>query len=142
MQQNLEFGSSDWLLEHQSNGKLVTKLTPPRVDCSYLITAWPQRDDDIRTEHQLLGEVMKVLLRYRTIPKHFLADKLVEEKMPLRLICLRPSKLQGFGEFRQAIGGKDGNLPKVVLHCTVTIAVVIDEIGVQGTLADFIHPPS
>ena len=78
MQENLEFRSSDWLLERQTNGKVVTKRTPARVDCSYLIKAWLQTDDEIRTEHQLLGEVMKVLLRYRTIPKHFLSDKLVE----------------------------------------------------------------
>jgi hypothetical protein len=142
VQENLELRSSTWSVERQNNGKAVRKRPPARIDCSYLITAWSQNEDDIKTEHQLLGEVMKVLLRYRKVPEAFVADNLEEQQIPLRLISLRPSNLQSFGEFWQAMGGKDGTRPKVVLHCTVTIAVPVDEVGEEVGLVGVYQPNS
>ncbi|GJD18487.1 hypothetical protein RIVM261_034430 [Rivularia sp. IAM M-261] len=142
VQENLELRSSTWSVERQSNGKAVRKRPPARVDCSYLITAWPQSEDDIKTEHQLLGEVMKVLLRYRKLPETFVADNFEGQELPLRLISLRPSNLQSFGEFWQAMGGKEGTRPKVVLHCTVTISVPVDEVGEEAGLVGVYQPNS
>ncbi len=136
VQENLELRTSKWLVERQSNGKATKKRPPARVDCSYLITAWYQDEYDIKTEHQLLGEVMKVLLRNRQLPETFISNDLEGQEIPLRLISLRPSNIQSPGEFWQAMGGKDGTRPKVVLHCTVTISVPLDEaveeIGLAG----------
>ena len=129
-------------MERQPNGKAIKKRPPARVDCSYLITAWPQNEDDIQTEHQLLGEVMKVLLRYRQLPETVVADNFEGQKIPLRLISLRPSRLQSFGEFWQAMGGKDGTKPKVVLHCTVTISVPMDESAEDVGLVGIYQPSS
>lgn len=126
VRENLELRNSAWVVERQNNGKALKKRPPARVDCSYLITAWPS-DDDIETEHQLLGEVMTVLLRHRKIPEEYVDDDFKGQEFSLRLISLRPSFLQSFGEFWQAMGGKDGTKPKVVLHCTVTISVPLDE---------------
>ena len=126
VRENLELRNSAWVVERQNNGKALKKRPPARVDCSYLITAWPS-DDDIETEHQLLGEVMKVLLRHRKIPEEYVEQEFQGQEFSLRLISLRPSFLQSFGEFWQAMGGKDGTKPKVVLHCTVTISVPLDE---------------
>lgn len=142
VQENLELRSSTWSVERQSNGQAIRKRPPARVDCSYLITAWPHNEDDVRTEHQLLGEVMKVLLRYRKIPETFLADNLEGQELPLKLISLRPSNLQSFGEFWQAMGGKEGAKPKVVLHCTVTISVPVDEAGEEARLVGVYQPNS
>ena len=142
VRENLELRSSTWLLERQSNGKAVKKRPPARVDCSYLITAWPQDENDIQTEHQLLGEVMKVLLRYRKIPETFIEENFEGQELPLRLISLRPSNLQSFGEFWQVMGGRDGTKPKVVLHCTVTISVSVDEAGEEVGLVGVYQPIS
>jgi hypothetical protein len=136
VQENLELRSSAWSVERQSNGKAIKKRPPARVDCSYLITAWPQNEEDVRTEHLLLGEVMRVLLDYRKIPDNCVADDFEGQETPLRLISLRPSNLKSFGEFWQAMGGKEGTRPKVVLHCTVTISVPLkgegEEVGLVG----------
>ncbi|MFB2772414.1 DUF4255 domain-containing protein [Pelatocladus sp. BLCC-F211] len=134
VQENLELRNSAWSVERQSSGKAMKKRPPARVDCSYLITAWPQNEDDIQTEHQLLGAVIKVLLRYRKLPETFLANNFEGQELPLRLTSLRPSNLQSFGEFWQAMGGKEGTRPKVVLHCTVTISVPVDEAGEEAGL--------
>ena len=141
VRENLELRNSAWVVERQNDGTALKKRPPARVDCSYLITAWPS-DDDIETEHQLLGEVMKVLLRHRKIPGGNMADDFEGQEFPLRLISLRPSFLQSFGEFWQAMGGKDGTKPKVVLHCTVTISVPVDEAGTEVGLVGVYQPNS
>jgi len=127
VQENLDLRTSAWSVQRQSNGQAIKKRPPARVDCSYLITAWPKNEEDILTEHQLLGAVMKVLLRYRTIPLSDDEPDFRGQEFPLRLISLRPSKLHNTGEFWQAMGGKDGARPKAVLHTTVTICVPVDE---------------
>lgn len=126
VRENLELRNAVGTWERQENGSAMKKRPPARIDCSYLITAWSQNEDDIQTEHQLLGEIMKVLLRFRHIPDVFLQDSLTTQPVPIRMISLRPSNLNSFGEFWQAMGGKDGTRPKVVLHCTVTISVERD----------------
>ena len=86
---------------------------------------------------------MKVLLRHRQIPETYVVENDVEgQKIPLRLISLRPSNLQSFGEFWQAMGGKDGTKPKVVLHCTITISVPVDEAGTEVGLVGVYQPNS
>ncbi|NEQ37473.1 MAG: DUF4255 domain-containing protein [Okeania sp. SIO3I5] len=143
VRENLELRSSSWSVERQNNGKALKKRPPARIDCSYLITAWPQNEDDIQTEHELLGEVMKVLLRHRKIPETYVVENDFEgQEIPMRLISLRPSNVQSFGELWQAMGGKDGTKPKVVLHCTVTISVPVDEAGEEVALVGVAQPNS
>jgi hypothetical protein len=120
VRENRELLSNEWLVER--NAGMVTKTPPPvRVDCSYLITAWA---GDIESEHRLLGQVMKALLRYPTLPRDILqgelaAGKQEEQSLPLPTATLQSGRLQSLAEFWQAIGGK----PKAVLHYTVTIGV-------------------
>ncbi len=140
VRENLEYRQSKWLLERNSNGKAFKTRPPAMVDCSYLITAWPKNNDDVETEHQLLGEVMRVLVRYQRIPEAFVPEDWEGGEIPLRLFSLRPSLLQSFGEFWQAMAGKEGNKPKAVLHCTVTISVPRDEIAEEVGLVGVFEP--
>ena len=142
IQENLELRNKNWTVERgKPNGKAVKKRLPARVDCSYLITVWSEQERST-IEHRLLGEVMKLLLRHRTIPQDCLSEELRGQELPLRLLSLRPSSLQSFGEFWQAMGGKEGTKPKVVLHCTVTISVPLDEQGEEVGLVGVYQPIS
>jgi hypothetical protein len=96
-----------------------------RVDCSYLITAWPSESapDPARDEHRLLGEVMRVLLRHSTIPERHLRGELVGQDPPVPVKLMAESQLQSLGEFWQAMGGK----PKATLHYGVTVSVDVFE---------------
>ncbi|HBE16264.1 MAG TPA: DUF4255 domain-containing protein [Cyanobacteria bacterium UBA11149] len=123
VRENLNLRNNEWSVARQSNGTATKKRPAIRVDCSYLITAWPLNPSDIETEHLLLGEVMKVLLRYRQIPEAVLQGSLKNQELPLVAFTLRPSLLNSLGEFWQAIGGK----PKATLNYTVTIAISVDE---------------
>jgi hypothetical protein len=94
-----------------------------RIDCSYLITAWPSEGSNTPAldEHRLLGEVMKVLLRYPLLPDPVLQGALRDQPFPPPSSTLQPGHLQNLGEFWQALGGK----PKAALNYTVTVALQV-----------------
>jgi hypothetical protein len=122
IRENLELRSTGWLLERREDNRSALKRRPPaRVDCSYLITAWPgagipQPNLD---EHRMLGEVLRVLLRYPMLPTEVLQGSLAGQQPDLPTSVLQPANLQSLGEFWQALGGK----PRAVLNYTVTISV-------------------
>lgn len=121
VRENRELRDSKWDIERKSNGINIKKPSPIRVECSYLITAWPSEStpNPSKDEHSLLGEVMKVLLKYSTIPIDVLQGSLKNNELPLPTSALQSGHLQSLGEFWQSLGGK----PKAALNFTATIAV-------------------
>jgi hypothetical protein len=121
VRENLELRSNEVYVEPHSNGTATRTRAPVRVDFSYLVTAWPSQSvpDPAQDEHRLLGEVMRALLRHRTIPEEVLQGVLVGQAPPLPASTLQPSRLQSLGEFWQALGGK----PKAALSYSVTLSV-------------------
>lgn len=121
VRENHDLRSNEWSLQRESDG--TGRLSQPllRVDCSYLITAWPSPSTPNRAadEHRLLSEVMRVLLRLPKLPAELLQGELVDQELPLPTAVLQPGHLQSLGEFWQALGGK----PKAALNYTVTLAV-------------------
>ncbi|MEL6309408.1 MAG: Pvc16 family protein, partial [Chloroflexota bacterium] len=79
----------------------------------------PSRMED---EHRLLGEVMLVLLRNKTIPDDLLEGYLVGRTPEISTSVLQSGHLQSIAEFWQALGGK----PKAALNYTVTISIEPD----------------
>ena len=124
VRENLELRSNEQLVQRDTRGA-ATRFPPlVRVDCSYLITAWPSESapNKAQDEHMLLGEVMLVLLRHQKLPADVLRGRLQatrDQSPPLPAAVLQPGRLQSVGEFWQALGGK----PKSALNYTVTIAV-------------------
>ena len=125
VRENNELRNNHWDTERQTNGTIARKRSPLRVDCSYLITAWASASapNPAEDEHRLLGEVMKVLLRHRTIPDGYLRGELVGQEPPLPARIIAESQLHSLGEFWQAMGGK----PKATLHYAVTVSVDVFE---------------
>ena len=121
IRENLELRSNEVFLDYHSDGSATRTPAPVRIDFSYLITAWPSESVQVpcEDEHHLLGEVMRVLLRYKHIPQDILQGELAGQEPSLPVISLQPGRLQSLGEFWQALGGK----PKVALNLQVTISV-------------------
>jgi hypothetical protein len=121
VRENLELRSNESYLDRHSDGTATRTWSPVRVDFSYLITAWPSESVPVpsKDEHHLLGEVMQILLRYRTIPGDVLQGVLEGQQPPLPASSLQPGRLQSLGEFWQALGGK----PKAALNYTITVSV-------------------
>ncbi len=78
----------------------------------------------------MLGEVMKILLRYPVLPESVLQGSLKNQDPTLPAITLQPGHLQSLGEFWQALGGK----PKAVLNYCVTIGVDVHKPVDAGAL--------
>ena len=121
VRENLDMRSNEWTVERHGSGSATKKRPPVRVECSYLITAWPSESapDPAMDEHHLLGEVIKVLLRHPTIPANVLQGSLKGQEPPLSVMSTQPGRLQSLGEFWQAMGGK----LKAALNYSVTICI-------------------
>jgi hypothetical protein len=130
VRENTDLRTSRWELERDDDGVTTRKRPPVRVDCSYLITAWPSdaTTHPAADEHRLLGEVMKVLLRHRRIPANYLHGELEDQEPPLRTMILAENQLHSLGELWQAMGGR----PKATLHYGVTLSVDVFEPEVVG----------
>lgn len=131
IRENLELRSNDWRVTRQDNRKAVRERPPIRVDCSYLITAWPSDASDIRTEHQLLGAVMEALYRHPRIPEAFFQGRLRDYPSLMQTHTSRPTNLQSMGEYWQAVGGK----PKATLNYTVTMSFTTQNEEIELPLA-------
>jgi len=121
VRENYDLRPGQWELDRQANGTVTRQRPPVRVDCSYLITAWPSPSapHPAQDEHRLLGEVMKVLLRHPTIPEAYLLGELAGQDPPMPAKIIAEAQLHSLGEFWQAMGGK----PKATLHYAITISV-------------------
>src|SRR4029077_74237 len=104
-----------------TNGRASEMPAAVRVDCSYLVTAWPSDSSPTpaEDEHRLLGEVTLVLLANATLPPAVLQGTLQTQELPLPASAVQSRRLQRVGDFWQALGGK----PKATLNYTVTIAM-------------------
>lgn len=130
IRENLDLRETEWRVERRSDGTAFKQRPPARVDCSYLITAWPSESSNTlaQDEHRLLGEVMKVLLRHPTLPVGILQGELQAQEVPPPTSSLQAGRLQSLAEFWQALGGK----PKAVLNYTVTIGVITQPPVIAG----------
>lgn len=121
VRENTDLRTNQWETDKQPNGMFTRKRPPVRVDCSYLITAWPSgtAPNPAADEHQLLGAVLKVLLRHRRIPERYLKGELIGQEPPVPARITAESQLQSVGEFWQAMGGR----PKATLQYRITVSV-------------------
>jgi len=123
VRENLELRGNDGEITPLGDGSAQRRRAPVRIDCSYLITAWPGvgagSGDSSEDEHKLLSAVMLTLLRYPRLPRDLLQGSLASQALPLPVSTLQPGRLQSLGEFWQALGGR----PKAALNYTVTVAV-------------------
>ena len=121
VRENRDLRSNEWIVERRSDGTASKTRAPVRIDCSYLITAWASAASNapVQDEHHLLGEVMKVLLRFSTIPQAILQGSLHGQEPPLPTTSLQPGRLQSISDFWQTLGGR----PRAALTYTVTISV-------------------
>jgi hypothetical protein len=120
---NHELRSAEWTTIRQPDGRILKAPPSARVDCAYLITAWTSSSSTTPAfdEHHVLGEVMQVLLRHRTLPTPVLQGVLADQEVPPPTTSLQPGSLRSLSEFWQLLGGK----PKATLNFTVTISVPV-----------------
>ena len=121
VRENTDLRDNEWRIDRSPDGLTTSSRAPVRVDCSYLITAWPSPSTPApsQDEHRMLGEVMRVLVRYPYLPAEVLQGVMKQQEVPLPGISLHAGRMQSVSELWQALGGK----PKASLNYTVTIGI-------------------
>ena len=115
IRENHELRSNQtYLTRNDSTG--TETPAPIRMDLSYLITAWAK---EVADEHRLLGNIVKVLLRYPYLPKEVFQGEIVNQPLPLRAWVTQPERTPNSWDFWGAL---DGRL-KVGLSYMVTLAI-------------------
>jgi hypothetical protein len=147
IRENRELRSNELSRVMGGNGQSTIAPPPLRLDCSYLVTAWPVQtnaggtdvdqetgQDPFLLEHLLLSEVLQVLSRYPTIPADFLQGKLANppQEFPLPMITARADGLNNISEFWTAIGS---NLrPSLSVKATISVQPSPPEVEAKPVL--------
>lgn len=135
IKENLELRNNQPVVRRQ-NGLATVSPPPRRIDCSYLVTAWPQ--DPVpptleMQEHRLLGQALQVLGRYPTIPEQFVQGGLRPPvppappapppviEPPLPMLAPAVNGLKSVAEFWTAMG----NQVRASFTVTATISMSI-----------------
>lgn len=125
IRENLEFRNNEPEIR-TSEGQATITGPPLRIQCSYLVTAWPVGGTDLALqEHRLLSQVLRVLAGYPTIPGSFLQGSLVGQEPPLRMVALQPDALKNLSEFWSSLGNK--LKPSLTVTVTITLPVLVPE---------------
>jgi hypothetical protein len=148
IRENRELRSNELSRVTGGNGQSTIAPPPLRLDCSYLVTAWPAQTTNARgtdvdqetgqdpflLEHLLLSEVLQVLARYPTIPADFLQGKLANppQEFPLPMITARAEGLNNISEFWTAIGSS--LRPSLSVKATIAMQVSTAEVEAKPVL--------
>ena len=123
--ENLEMRTHEMLTRHSADGRQVTRASAPvRIDCGYCITAWSTATTDaVLDEHDLLSQVLLVLLRHPTIPADVLQGSLVGQIPPYpTVIASVDGIVKNHPQFWTALDQK----LKPSLNYIVTLAMSLD----------------
>ena len=122
LRENRDLRSAEWTVDLDLDTRTLTRERPPvRVDCTYLVTAWPHTSSSKATvdEHGLLGAALKALLRYTTLPRQVLQGDLADATSDVPTATLGQGRVDDMANFWHALGGR----PRAGFAYTVTIAV-------------------
>jgi hypothetical protein len=122
MRENRDLRTGEWRVELDEYRTGLTRERPPvRIDCTYLVTAWPS--DSSMTpaldEHHLLGATLTALLRHPVLPEAVLQGALANAETDVPTAMLHQGQGSDMAAFWQALGGR----PRAAFGYTVTIAV-------------------
>jgi hypothetical protein len=123
--ENLEMRTHEMLTAR--NGQLAARVKPPvRIDCAYCITAWsPATTDAVLEEHDLLSQVLIVLLKNPTISASMLQGSLVDQIPPYPTVV---ASVDGIGKNHPDFWTALDQKLKPSLNYIVTLALLLDAI--------------
>lgn len=121
IRENLELRNNEPVVRRIGDTSFID-LPPYRVNCMYLVTAWPVDGVDLpKQEHQLLSQVLQLIAGAPTIPSAFLTPALTLQEPPLPMLVVQPDGVRNPAEFWAAIGNR--LKPSLLLSVTVGLTV-------------------
>jgi hypothetical protein len=104
----------------------VQRRAPLRVDCSYMVTAWSniQNQDNVANAHQLLGQAFNWLSRFPVIPDQYVqAGGLAPQLYAPPTMVAQMDGAKSAGEFWSALGIP----PRPYFNLIVTICMDLEQ---------------
>ncbi len=136
IRENRTLRTNEFTREYQGDGistprTVIKRKVDPRLDCSYVITAWdksttPDKEEKIENEHALLSEVLQVLLINPIIPETYLQGPLIGQKPDLRLSTSQVEGVPNPVEFWNGLGTP--YRPSINCALTITLDLIKPEI--------------
>jgi hypothetical protein len=120
VRENHELRSPVWTTETLPDGTL-TKVRPvARIDLFYLVTAWSGATPrDVLEAHRVLGNVLRTLLRFPTLPPELLQGELVGQEPPLPTLVAQPDGPPNPADLWSALGNRLN--PALTLVVTISM---------------------
>jgi hypothetical protein len=132
--ENREMRTNEALLARSVDGKRAARIAPPvRIDCAYCVTAWSvaaAESEPVLEEHQLLSDVLILLLRNPTIPSAVLQGSLTTQMPPYPTIIASTDAMKNHPQFWNALDQK----LKPSLNYVVTLAVLLEDIPADADI--------
>jgi len=125
IRENLELRTNEPQVERIGR-EVVVRQPPRRIDCSYLVTAWPVGGTELPLqEHRLLSQALQVLIRNPTLPAPFLVGQLVGQEPPLPTVVPEVDGLKSAAEFWTSMSNQ--------LRASFTVSVTISVPALPST---------
>lgn len=126
IRKNLALRTNERQINRNPDGSICQKTVPPRIDCTYLITAWKKSAGDTNEEkelqeHRLLSQVLHVMLKQPLIPSRYLQGSLKDQEPSLPLITAYLDGPENPSKFWDALGSP----LKPSINCMITISLDI-----------------
>ena len=91
--------SNEPLIERRSDGSVIKKRPPARIQLFYCVTGWsPAQEDALgtktREEHKQLSKALVALIKYPTIPPGVLSGDLIGQEPPLPTTVVLPDGME------------------------------------------------
>ena len=119
IRENTELRSNEQIVERRGAQSIIHPA-PLRLNCSYLVTAWPVGGAELALqEHRLLSEILVAFGQFPMIPAQYLQGSLIGQDPPLPMVAMHPDALKNLSEFWTSLGNK----LRASLTLTVTISV-------------------
>jgi hypothetical protein len=121
LKENRELRSNEPIVRRQ-NGSALIRRRPVRLDCYYLLTAWPGAltgSEGALQGHRLLSQALAALARHSTIPADALVGQLRGQEPPLPMLVAQPDGPANPAEFWSALGSR--LRPSITLCATLAM---------------------
>jgi hypothetical protein len=126
IRENAELRSNQPIIE-KNGGQAVVHLPPLRVQCSYLITAWPVGGTSLPLQEQaLLAAALETLGQFPVIPAAFLQGALTTQQPLPPLVAARADQMKSYSEFWSALGSR--YKAALTVAATISLPVFADEV--------------
>jgi hypothetical protein len=124
--ENRDLRSNERRLRFDAGSAEVTPF-PPRIDCTYVISAWNKATpvtgtDQELQEHRLLGQALWVLQRNPVLPRAYLTGLLAAQEFDPPVISARPDFPGSNADFWNALD----TFVRPAISCRVTIALDLE----------------